>query len=103
MYVPAHAEVQDKPGTVSGPYFYTIRSHARPHAHAHAHAHAHREEKHEDPEAEVVSSRPGLWLYQDQGVSAVEHISKTGRCLLLLPLVLREEVCARSIRRVNRV
>lgn len=93
MYVPAHAEVQDKPGTVSGPYFYTIRSHAR----------AHREEKHEDPEAEVVSSRRGLWLYQDQGVSGVERISKTGRCLLLLPLVLREEVCARSIRRVNRV
>ena len=99
MYVPAHAEVQDKPGTVSGPYFYTIRSHAR----ARPHAHAHREEKHEDPEAEVVSSRPGLWLYQDQGVSGVERISKTGRCLLLLPLVLREEVCARSIRRVNRV
>lgn len=97
MYVPAHAEVQDKPGTVSGPYFYTIRPHARPHAHAH------RGEKHKDPEAEVVSSRPGLWLYQDQGVSGVEHISKTGRCLLLLPLVLREEVCARSIRRVNRV
>lgn len=97
MYVPAHAEVQDKPGTVSGPYFYTIRSHA------HAHARAHREEKHEDPEAEVVSSHPGLWLYQGQGVSGVERISKTGRCLLLLPLVLREEVCARSIRRVNRV
>lgn len=94
MYVPAHAEVQDKPGTVSGSYFYTIRSHA----------HAHGGEKHEDPEAEVVSSHPGLRSYQDQGVSGVERISKTGQCLLLLlPLVLREEVCARSIRRVNRV